>query len=147
MHPTHHQPSDPTTGNVEATPGQTLRDAALYLQRHGWTQGAHYDFTADTFGPTPPACVRGAIAIACYGEAVDNPWTTDRPEQPQFTTVAAFFDDYLYLHHIHTLTDVDDDTDLCAVWWNDQPERTARQVIDVLRAAADDWDHTHGGAQ
>ncbi len=127
MNPTQNQPAE-----VSVTPADLLRGAALYLQRHGWTQRAYFDLPADGCGPTPPACAQGAIAIAVYGEALPSPYDVDRRERW----------DYLRRSVVH-----DPESDLSASGWNDEPDRTAGQVIAALRAAAHDWDHTHGGAQ
>jgi hypothetical protein len=53
------------------TPARTLRDAARYLERHGWIQGAYYDLASTAF--TPSACMVGALAFVCYDGPVDCP--------------------------------------------------------------------------
>jgi hypothetical protein len=47
---------------------------------------------------------------------------------------------YLYSLDLETLAQVVFD-------WNDEHGRTGDDVIATLRAAADDWDRVHGGAQ
>jgi hypothetical protein len=145
MNPTQKPPITASTG--ELTPADILRAAATYLERHGWTQGNHYDYTDNPSTPTPPACARGAMALAAYGTAVETPWVSERPEEADFVAAAELFDDYIDRTYLMGLMDPDCADLLGAVWWNDRPERTATEVIDALRAAAQEWDDTHGGAQ
>src|SRR2546423_3321258 len=64
-------PAVAPAATLAGTPAVTLRDAALYLDRHGWIQGAYYDATAVVF--TPAACMVGAIGMVCYGGPVEAP--------------------------------------------------------------------------
>ncbi|MEH1055892.1 hypothetical protein V6U89_11850 [Micromonospora sp. CPCC 206171] len=133
MHATQNQVAEQVT-----TPARTLRDAALYLSRHGWTQGAYYDATSGSF--TPPACLVGAVGMVCYGGPVDAPALNHAdPGYPDF----AFALDVAEAQIGHT----NPDPEHCdAYGFNDAPGRTADQVIALLRAAADQWDRTNGGA-
>jgi hypothetical protein len=137
MHPTQNPVSPAYDG---PTPADTLRGAALYLERHGWTQGDYYDYS-DTDGTgsglTPKACAHGAIAIAAYGSPVEIPSHANRAERPDFAVAAAIFDDYI---RVVVAPTTDDPDDLAGIWWNDADGRTATEVIAALRAAADDYD-------
>ncbi len=139
----------PTTAPVN-TPADLLRMAALYLRRHGWHQGTYYNNLFPTDHSTPPACAAGAIGIACAGRKVEH-FSQLAPDAlaDYLATLAAFVD---YLDTSYPLFLVDEDG---YVWdehtspysWNDDPARTAEQVITALDEAADEWDrlHTQGG--
>lgn len=130
------------------TPADLLRMAALYLRRHGWHQGTYYNTTIDT--STPPACAAGAIGIACAGHKVEHFAQLDGDTLADYlATLGAFVD---YLDDFHPLFCVDEDgfvidEHISPYSWNDDPARTAEQVITALEAAADEWDrlHTRGG--
>ncbi|GGQ87248.1 DUF6197 family protein [Couchioplanes azureus] len=104
--------------------GSVLRSAALYLERHGWIQGAYYDSTTTSF--TPAACMVGAIGMACYGGPVEAP--------------AQHFDDPGFLDfeeavlHLDRFLLVEDGSQ--AYEFNDVRGRTVDMVTDVLRKAA-----------
>ena len=123
-----------TNADVRATPADTLRGAALYLQRHGWTRFSYFDGER----PTPPACAQGAIVVASYGVATEHPYSQDSPQRRLFARTIKFFDDY-----IRSLVTSLDDEDYNATVWNDHPGRTAAEVITTLRNAAERWDATH----
>jgi hypothetical protein len=153
MHPTHPQPTtdadqlaDAGTDGVDTTPAQVMRDAALYLERHGWTQRALYRHTpGEAF---PAACAIGALAIVVYGEPLDNVHTPDRAETGLFTWVEGIFEDYLDAHDRLTNHDTEPPHQGLGISdWNDDAYRTQTDVIATLRAAAHDWDHTHGGGK
>jgi hypothetical protein len=111
-------------GEAPGTAAQVLRSAALYLERHGWITGAYYDATAGTF--TPPACMVGAIGMACYGGPVDAPAQHfDDPGFLDFEEAVLHLDRYLL---------AEDGTE--AYEFNDARGRTVDQVTDVLRKAA-----------
>ncbi|MEV6377281.1 DUF6197 family protein [Micromonospora musae] len=124
--------NSPTT--VQVTPADLLRMAAVYLRRHGWTQGDYYTVVFDAL--TPRACASGALSMAAYGTTVDLPYATDRPEQADYRAAQRVLMDYL---------GVDSTSGLFL--WNDTPGRTAGEVITAFEAAADEWDrlHTEGG--
>ena len=103
---------------------QVLRDAATYLLRHGWIQGAYYDATSPTF--TPPACVVGAIGMVCYGGPVDAPAQHfDDPGFLDFEEAVLHLDRYLL---------AEDGSE--SYEFNDVKGRTLDQVVAVLRDAA-----------
>lgn len=138
MNPTQNAP---TTAVVEPTPADLLRGAALYLQRHGWTQGSYY---IDAGVPsrlrttaTPAACVVGALAMAAYGRCTSDPFAVERPERRQFAGAVEFLTCQLYDEY------GDEDGDNVVVIWNDRDSRTAADVIGTLNDAADEWDRTH----
>ncbi|TDC68922.1 hypothetical protein E1193_30920 [Micromonospora sp. KC606] len=136
----------PITGTV--TPADLLRMAALYLRRHGWHQGTYYAPTTDTV--TPPACAAGAIGVACAGHRVEHFSQLDGDALADYLTTLAVFVDYLDTHEPIFHIDEDGylvDEHTSAYSWNDDPGRTAEQVITALENAADEWDslHTTGG--
>jgi hypothetical protein len=126
------------------TTATTLRCAARYLSRHGWTQHTFYEFTdraSDVL--TPRVCAGGAIAIVSFGWPVDNPECNPeelreieaRRAAEQYLSAVDYLDDYLIEHN-----------GMCSFTFNDVQGRTAIQVIAVLLRAADEWDNTFGGA-
>ncbi|MGW4499488.1 DUF6197 family protein [Micromonospora sp. NPDC004336] len=142
MKATHNPPTA-----VQVTPADLLRMAALYLRRHGWHQGTYYT-TTDTL--TPPACAVGAIGMAAAGRPLLHPvLLTQADEDTYHRAIAALvdhLDDYAPVFHV----DEDGyllDEHTSPYSWNDDPTRTAEQVITALLAAADEWDrlHTQGG--
>jgi hypothetical protein len=101
-----------------------LRDAALYLERYGWIQGAYYDATSQTF--TPAACMVGAIGMACYGGPVEAPAQHfDDPGYLDFEEAVLHLDRYLMVMDGSEAYD-----------FNDAKDRTLDQVLTVLRQAA-----------
>ena len=113
--------------------GEILCDAALYLVRHGWIQGAYYDPTATVF--TPAACAVGAIGMVCYGGPVDAPAQHyGEAGFEQFEAAVAWLDWYLTLTH-----------GVVCYEFNDARGHTRIEVTAALYAAADCWDRTRGG--
>ncbi|MFF0350583.1 hypothetical protein ACFYP0_23080 [Micromonospora arida] len=129
----------PTAAPV--TPADLLRMAALYLRRHGWHQGTYYAHTTDTL--TPPACAAGAIGIACAGHTVEHFSQLDPDALADYLTALGVFVDYLDTTAPVFFVDEDGyllDEHTSPYSWNDDPTRTAEQVITALTAAATDWD-------
>jgi hypothetical protein len=158
MHRTQHptaSAADTDTATV-VTPADTLRGAAHYLIRHGLHQGTYYprpDNPADPkYQPFPPACVVGALAMAAYGRRRDSVYTAadDSDGLRALTRAGDALTDYLARTE-PTGSPLWEDTDLdfeaSPFTWNDDPNRTANQVIAALNAAADEWDRTHGGTR
>ncbi|MEU0156953.1 DUF6197 family protein [Micromonospora fulviviridis] len=134
---------NPTTA-VQVTPADLLRMAALYLRRHGWHQGTYYAPTTDTL--TPPACAAGAIGIACAGYRVEHFSQLDGDTLADYLATLAAFVDYLDDFHPMFLVDEDGyllDEHTSPYSWNDDPTRTAEQVVTALESAADEWDRLH----
>ncbi|WP_328421083.1 hypothetical protein OG470_04565 [Micromonospora sp. NBC_00389] len=130
------------------TPADLLRMAALYLRRHGWHQGTYY--ANSTNNPTPPACAAGAIGIACAGYRVEHFSQLDPDALADYLTALGVFVDYLDTTAPVFFVDEDGyllDEHTSPYSWNDDPARTAEQVITALQAAADEWDslHSEGG--
>jgi hypothetical protein len=114
----------PATG-APGTAAPVLRSAALYLERHGWIQGCYYDATSGSF--TPPACLVGAIGMACYGGPVDAPAQHfDDPGFLDFEEAVLHLDRYLLVHDGSESYD-----------FNDAKGRQVADVLHVLRQAAD----------
>ncbi|MET7373529.1 DUF6197 family protein [Micromonospora arida] len=133
---------------VEVSPADLLRMAALYLRRHGWHQGTYYAHTTDN--PTPPACAAGAIGIACAGHKVEHFSQLDPDALADYLAALGVFVDYLDATAPVFFVDEDGyllDEHTSPYSWNDDPARTAEQVVTALEAAATDWDslRTAGG--
>ena len=123
----------PVTEQPVTTPAATLRAAATYLAAHGWTQGAYYDTSANPV--TPAACTIGAIGVVCYGEPILAPALNyDDPAWVDFDAARQALDEYLLPRY-----------GVEAYGFNDDRDRTAGQIIEALRAAAELWQHIHGG--
>ncbi|MEU2612657.1 hypothetical protein ABZ570_13925 [Micromonospora sp. NPDC007271] len=138
MKATHNPPTE-----VQVTPADHLRMAALYLRRHGWHQGTYYA-TTDT--PTPPACAAGAIAMAVAGRRADQFHGLGFDTEATFRQTVRVFTAYLDDHEPIRAVDEDGflvDEHTYPFSWNDDPGRTAEQVITALDAAADEWDRLH----
>lgn len=102
---------------------EELRKAADYLAEHGWHQGSLYSHEA-ALGPFPPACAIGAIRKACGGYGA-------RRNDSLFDAAARQFNGYLTGQGVGL-----DGTDPPAAGWNDDPNRTAEDVILALKKAA-----------
>ncbi len=114
---------------VCATVAEVLRSAALYLERHGWIQGGYYDATEGVF--TPPACLVGAIGMACYGGPVDAP--------AQHFDDPAFVDFEAAVLHLDRFLLVEDGSE--SYDFNDAKGRALADVTRVLRKAAATPEH------
>jgi hypothetical protein len=114
-----------TDGEAPGTAASVLRSAAVYLERHGWIQGAYYDATSTAF--TPAACTVGAIGMVCYGGPVDAPAQHfDDPGYLDFEEAVLHLDRYLL---------VEDGSE--SYEFNDAKGRQLADVLRVLRQAAD----------
>jgi hypothetical protein len=122
--PTTGMPTLADAGEAPGTAGLVLRLAALYLERHGWIQGAYYDPAASCF--TPAADMAGAIAMVCYGGPVEAPAQHfDHPGFLDFEEAMLHLDRYLL---------VEDGSE--AYEFNDAQGRRVEDVLRVLRQAA-----------
>lgn len=145
MHPTQKPATRAVTDSSDCSPAETLRAAAQYLEQDGWIQGAYYDLDGPAAMFIPPADLLGAIGICVYGYAADLDSAEFTPKSPIFHAARRVLTDYL--DQAGELDDGDNLSD-----WNDKPGRTAEQVIEVCRYAADAYDrtrtaaHTAGGA-
>jgi hypothetical protein len=117
-------PVDLVTETDDETTARVLRDAAAYLERHGWIQGAYYDATSGSF--TPAACLVGAIGMVCYGGPVDAPAQQfDDPGFLDFEAAVLHLDRYLL---------AEDGSE--SYEFNDAKGRRVEDVTRVLRDAA-----------
>jgi len=135
MHPTQQQAPP-----VEVTPADTLRAAAVYLNRHGWTQRDYYFNPEPGEDLLPAACALGAIGMAAHGRETDWPDDQRNPGAAEFLSARRLLLDYLRRtgqasRQAHAIGD-----------WNDDPNQTHEAVVETLTAAADEWDRIHGGA-
>lgn len=138
MKATHHTPT-----HAPVTTADLLRMAALYLRQHGWTQGTYYAPTTPKDHPTPPACAAGAIGIACAGHTVEHITQLEPDTRADYLAALSTFVDYLDTHEPLFLVNEDGfviDEHTSPYSWNDDPERTAEQVITALETAGDEWD-------
>jgi hypothetical protein len=133
MHATHNPPDS------HPTPADTLRAAAKYLRRHGWIQHRYY---ADLHSPSPAACTLGALYIVTHGQPTAEPYvdvfddTGHADAYIQFVNAEFTLSLFLGLHR----------SDRTGVHeWNDEPDRTAADVILALLNAAEDFNA--GGAR
>jgi hypothetical protein len=122
MQPTH----IPVAPERAAGVTRTLLDAATYLRRYGWIQGAYYD--CDTPGANPAACTVGAIAMVCYGSPVQAPALMfEHPGFARFEAAVSYLDSTLR-----------DECDQESVYtWNDDRDRTVGDVLHMLSEAAE----------
>jgi hypothetical protein len=136
MQATHNPPTA-----AQVTPADLLRMAARYLELHGWTQRVYFDRTEDT--SFPPACVTGAIGMAVYGDC--------RPvllgDSPDCDAALRRLADYLWRdgrvpEHDYYGALCCSDREIVTDW-NDEPTQALADVLDILRAAADEWDRLH----
>jgi len=120
------QPTHTPVALTRVTTARTPRDAASYLARHGWIQGAYYD--CDAAGLTPAACTVGAIAMVCYGEPQLAPALMfNKPGFAQFEAAVSYLD--------ATLRDECDQESVYT--WNDDRARTLKDVLQVLVEVAE----------
>jgi hypothetical protein len=129
-------PVDLVTETDDETTARVLRDAATYLERHGWIQGAYYDATSGSF--TPSACMVGAIGMVCYRGPVDCPALHfDDPGFLDFEAAVLHLDRYLLAENgseSYEFNDakgrrLDDVTHVL----RDAATRPAHELIDALR--------------
>jgi hypothetical protein len=103
-----------------------LRAAADIIERNGWHQGNY--FLPDD--PKPPqecrVCALGAIHVAIHGQ----PWSPMFDSEQEDRTLKAFAAASRFV----------DGPWGSLVGWNDEPDRTAEEVIAALRGAADSID-------
>ncbi len=126
---------------VEQTPADHLRHAALYLTRYGWTQLDFYSWSDQDEVLLPSACLVGAIRVAVCGRACSSADTNSQDREIR----AAM---YLIAEHLGLGPDNEcDAVDVEAAeiearlaGWNDKEERTCEQVLAELTAAADAYD-------
>ncbi|GGL09758.1 DUF6197 family protein [Mangrovihabitans endophyticus] len=117
-------PVDAVTETDDEVTARVLRCAALYLERHGWIQGAYYDAASQSF--TPAACLVGAVGMVCYGGPVDAPAQHfDDPGFLDFEAAVLHLDRYLL---------VEDGSE--SYEFNDAKGRCREDVTHVLRDAA-----------
>jgi hypothetical protein len=124
---------------VDMTPADVLRAAALYLERHGWTQYLLYESDQ----PFPPACAMGAVRMTVLGDPLG---LADIPNDTDTALVNRV------LRYLAGYIDADFDAETSSAMqfigeWNDDRDRTKPDVVSLLRDAADEWDRIHRGAR
>ena len=124
----------PPATRTAVEPAELLHAAALYLKRHGWTQGEFFDLLSDQ--PFPPACAAGAITIAAYGRCIaDSLFDLDDPANDDAIRAMRLFAGWLdgtYDPYETSAIDIIGD-------YNDHETRTVDEVVDALRTAADEY--------
>lgn len=142
MHATQQPTARPTPGLA-----QPLRDAADYLDRHGWCQ---HDFYTDRTSPTPAADIVGALAIVCFGFPTTDVSFEHIPTDDLIDAEKAFLQAARILGAFVGLDDmVDADgnrVDYSLSDFNDEPYQSIGAITAVLRAAADEHEQTGGVA-
>jgi hypothetical protein len=123
---------------MDTTPPTTaaiLYGAADHLSRHGWHQGGLRPYTGTITVP-PPLCAGSAISVAAHGNILSWLFDTD----PAASSALAYFAQHITL----SLTGAPwQDPAGIVSQWNDDPLRTADEVITALRAAAKQWETEH----
>jgi hypothetical protein len=132
------------TPTVHPTPTEQravvlLAQAAELIERCGWWQGDLWPDAADNlpYVTADPCCVLGALAAACGVWHYDQ--VTDLFRRPDYvlavealiTQINTGQPESEHVRDIYT--------------WNDNPHRTAGEVIRTLRAAAHRLDNTRSG--
>ncbi len=130
----------------DSVTAQRLRQAALYLLRHGWQQG---DMFADPGQPTPAACALGAIRMAVYGTPAVSDVYCDEQRCEAFDRAVGVFADFLVEYYGVEPIAAEEyvetgspEADL-VIEWNDRSDRIASHVIAAFYGAADEWDRLH----
>ena len=121
---------------------RTLREAAGYLDKHGWSKGSGWDYENES-----KVCLEGAIVavigIPMYFKELDEGGQTHRVENTQY--MYAFHTSALHHHLVQHLRETGRlrladlpgaQKDL--LWqWNDRYAESKSQVLDVLNETAD----------
>lgn len=113
----------------------TLRRAALYLIRYGWTQDNHYDNASGTF---PAADILGALTMAVTGHAVlpsEIRTEAGANAHREYAAAMTYLVDWLALPDQPGLDDEKALRD-----WNDLPWLSKSDIINGLLGAAADID-------
>ena len=139
MHAT--QPPTPDSTDTPTVPPVTaLRLAADYLDQHGWIQGDYY---VPWDAEHPPACTLGALAIACYGQPIADPFDDGTEDGRHIVDLDHVnrWHDFMTVHHalIAYLNLGRARLDFSVDTWNDTTGRTVTEVTTTLRAAADHY--------
>ncbi len=111
---------------MSAETADILTEAANVLRRNGWHQGYYYDQEQKTGGRESKdcaVCARGAINLAATG---DNPWNDYFPAAVKAS--GAFETWLLDADRMGNCLGIAD--------WNDEPNRTVKQVLAALEGAA-----------
>ncbi len=119
-----------------ATVADVLDAAADHIQQHGWAQGSYRT-------PDGCCCARGAIAVT-RGD-YDGCVNADDVDAEKALEELG---DYLVEHDLVDVSEDDRGQGVCPIiTWNDEPGRTADEVIGTLRrVAAEQRTAQNGGA-
>ena len=120
---------------------QALRQAARYLDQHGWTPTVLYDVHSGCplkcrchYTGTYPASILGAIRVGVFGQPRWYLDTATDTARHAYTTAVEWLNTYLIaIGHAGKHASVFD--------WQSAPGRTPTQVSDALRAAATAYRH------
>ena len=102
---------DPSYIETTTPTAKVLRDAAAYIEQHGWCSHKLHDGSGSV-------CVVGALNMVLYGKPIS--FGPNRPERP------------LACDAIHRFVG-----NKSAVDWNNTPGRTKAEVVAALNGAAD----------
>lgn len=140
MHPTQ-KPAENSLQELTGTPADTLRVAAGYLDEHGWTRCRFFDNDEE---PQPAACLVGAVRYAVYGYP-NAELSLDRPLGHHVDKALYVLAGFLGVDVLDGLEPWLDCTADAVQAWNDRPGRTAEQVTQAMREAADVYEcETYG---
>ncbi|WP_067504099.1 hypothetical protein [Actinoplanes sp. TFC3] len=137
------QPTTTTDLDPDMTPGVLLRSAAIYLQRYGWIRNDFFDLTNEV--NFPPACALGAINVCAHGRPIlGSDDTADDDNTDTAIRGVRVFAAYLDPEYdsADTVTWKASAFDVVSQW-NDEQDRTIKDVTAALNDAADEWDSTH----
>ena len=101
---------------------EVLNRAADLIEERGWVRGSK---GWGIFRDDSPLCLEGGI-LAALGVKWDDVDLSEFVECPAYRAVESYLG-----------IDFDPNGDLIEIWqWNDEDQRTANEVIEVLRACA-----------
>jgi hypothetical protein len=125
---------------------QPLRDAADYLESHGWIRHHLY---SSRHTSTPMASLVGALAIVCFGYPNPEPYDLPDDRRADADAFTAFVIANMILGDFVGVDEMTDSLGNPIVYtlsdWNDEEFQTVACVIATLRAAAGDYDRDFPG--
>ncbi|GAA4209954.1 DUF6197 family protein [Actinocatenispora rupis] len=115
--------------DCQSEAAQVLRDAATYIDTHGWYRGNYFPAAEDPVDWFPPACALGAIGMALAGNAAAAGYRMSYGEDNAVIEFARFLCPEAWQQGYGV--------DEIVGAWNDEQAIDAADVAATLRAAAD----------